>query len=320
MLRRALLAAPLLLPALAQAQDQWPSRAITLLVPWAPGGSNDVVARLVAPMLSERLGQSVVVENRAGGGGSIGMGMVVRARPDGHTLLISSASNHVFHPLVSPDLGYDVRDVLTGVAMMVDVPNVLAVNPSIGVSTVPELLAKIRATAGGMSFGSSGTASSNHLAGELFRMMTNVEMVHVPYRGGGPVATDLMAGTIPMAFMNLPTVVGPAQSGRLRIIGVGTGERVRFRPDLPTIAEQGVPGYAVRSWTGLFAPRGTPRPIVDRLATEMRAILDSDAIKRRLTDLASEPIWMDPARTDAFVREEFDRWGPVVRAARVTAD
>ena len=123
-----------------------------------------------------------------------------------------------------------------------------------------------------------------------------------------------------MAFMNLPTVVGPAQSGRLRIIGVGTGERVRFRPDLPTIAEQGVPGYAVRSWTGLFAPRGTPRPIVDRLATEMRAILDSDAIKRRLTDLASEPIWMDPARTDAFVREEFDRWGPVVRAARVTAD
>ena len=320
MLRRALLAAPLLLPALAQAQDQWPSRAITLLVPWAPGGSNDVVARLVAPMLSERLGQSVVVENRAGGGGSIGMGMVVRARPDGHMLLISSASNHVFHPLVSPDLGYDVRDVLTGVAMMVDVPNVLAVNPSIGVSTVPELLAKIRATAGGMSFGSSGTASSNHLAGELFRMMTNVEMVHVPYRGGGPVVTDLMAGTIPMAFMNLPTVVGPAQSGRLRIIGVGTGERVRFRPDLPTIAEQGVPGYAVRSWTGLFAPRGTPRPIVDRLATEMRAILDSDAMKRRLTDLASEPIWMDPARTDAFVREEFDRWGPVVRAARVTAD
>ena len=320
MLRRALLAAPLLLPSLARAQDGWPNRTITLLVPWAPGGSNDVVARLVAPLLSERLGQSVVVENRAGGGGSIGMGMVVRARPDGNTLLISSASNHVFHPLVSPDLGYDVRDALTGVAMMVDVPNVLAVNPALGVSTVPELLAKIRATPGGLSFGSSGTASSNHLAGELFRMMNNVEMVHVPYRGGGPVATDLMAGTIPMAFMNLPTVVGPAQSGRLRIIGVGTGERVRFRPDLPTIAEQGVPGYAVRSWTGLFAPRGTPRPIVDRLAAEMRAILDSDAIKRRLTDLASEPIWMDPARTDAFVREEFDRWGPVVRAARVTAD
>ncbi len=320
MLRRALLATPFLLPALASAQDNWPNRPITLIVPWAPGGSNDVTARLVAPILAERLGQSVVVENRAGGGGSIGMGQVVRARPDGNTLLISSASNHVFHPLVSPDLGYDVREVLTGIAMMVDVPNVLAVNPATNITSVPELLARIRATPGGLSFGSSGTASSNHLAGELFRMLNNVEMVHVPYRGGGPVATDLIAGTIPMAFMNLPTVIGPAQSGRLRIIGVGTSERVRFRPDIPTIAEQGVPGYAVRSWTGLFGPRGLPRPIVDRLAEEMRRILDSDAIKARLTDLASEPIWMDPARTDAFVREEFDRWGPVVRAAKVTAD
>jgi tripartite-type tricarboxylate transporter receptor subunit TctC len=320
MLRRALLATPFLLPALARAQDAWPTRPITLIVPWAPGGSNDVTARLIAPILAERLGQSVVVENRAGGGGSIGMGQVVRARPDGHTLLISSASNHVFHPLVSPDLGYDVRDALTSIAMMVDVPNVLAVNPATGITSVPELLARIRATPGGLSFGSSGTASSNHLAGELFRMLTNTEMVHVPYRGGGPVATDLMAGTIPIAFMNLPTVVGPAQNGRLRIIGVGTSERVRFRPEIPTIAEQGVPGYAVRSWTGLFGPRNLPRPIVDRLAEEMRRILDSDTIKARLTDLASEPIWMDPARTDAFVREEFDRWGPVVRAAKVTAD
>ena len=320
MLRRALLATPFLLPTIAQAQDNWPNRPITLVVPWAPGGSNDVTARLVAPMLAERLGQSVVVENRAGGGGSIGMGQVVRARPDGYTLLISSASNHVFHPLVSPDLGYDVRQALTGIAMMVDVPNVLAVNPATGITTVAELLARIRATPGGLSFGSSGTASSNHLAGELFRMLNNVEMVHVPYRGGGPVATDLIAGTIPMAFMNLPTVIGPAQSGRLRIIGVGTSERVRFRPDIPTIAEQGVPGYSVRSWTGLFGPRGLPRPIVDRLSEEMRRILDADAMKQRLVDLASEPIWMDPARTDAFVREEFDRWGPVVRAAKVTAD
>ncbi len=318
MRRRSLLAAPLLLPAVAAAQPAWPSRPITLIVPWAPGGSNDVVARLVAPLLSEQLGQSVVVENRAGGGGSIGMGQVVRARPDGYTLLVSSASNHVFHALVSPDLGYDVREVLTGIAMMVDVPNVLAVNPALGVSNVQELLVKIRAERGGMSFGSSGTASSNHLAGELFRMLTGTELVHVPYRGGGPVATDLMAGTIPMAFMNLPTVVGPAQNGRVRIIGVGTAERVRIRPDLPTIAEQGVPGYSVRSWTGLFAPRGTPAPVVARLAEEMRKALESDVVKSRLTALASEPIWMDPAATDAFVRAEFDQWAPVVRAANIT--
>jgi tripartite-type tricarboxylate transporter receptor subunit TctC len=320
MRRRSLLAAPLLLPTLALAQEAWPSRPITLVVPWAPGGSNDVAARLVAPLLGERLGQSVVVENRAGGGGSIGMGQVVRARPDGHTLLISSASNHVFHALVSPELGYDPREALAGVAMMVDVPNVLAVNPATGITSVPELIARVRATRGGLSFGSSGTASSNHLAGELFRMLTNTELTHVPYRGGGPAVTDLISGTIPMAFMNLPTVVGPAQGGRVRIIGVGTAERVRIRPDLPTIAEQGVPGYAVRSWTGLFAPRGTPRPVIDRLAEEMRAVLDAPAVRARLTDLASEPIFMPPAQTDAFVREEFDRWGPVVRAARVTLD
>lgn len=322
MKRRMLLgamAAPVLAtPALAQ--EAWPARPVTLVVPWAPGGSNDVVARLVAPQLAERLGQSVVVENRAGGGGSIGMGQVVRARPDGYTLLVSSASNHVFHPLVAPDLGYDVRDALNGIAMWVDVPNVLAVNPGIGVSTVPELLAKIRATPGGLSFGSSGTASSNHLAGELFRMLTNTELTHVPYRGGGPVVTDLIAGTIPMAFMNLPTVVGPAQSGRVRIIGVCTAERVRVRPDLPTVAEQGVAGYAVRSWTGLFAPKGTPKPVVERVSAACKAALEGAAVQSRMTDLASEPIYMEPARTDAFVREEFDRWAPVVRAARVTLD
>jgi tripartite-type tricarboxylate transporter receptor subunit TctC len=217
-------------------------------------------------------------------------------------------------------MGYDPREALAGIAMWVDVPNVLAVNPGIGVSNVQELLARIRATRGGLSFGSSGTASSNHLAGELFRMLTNTELTHVPYRGGGPVVTDLISGTIPMAFMNLPTVVGPAQAGRVRVIGVCTAERVRIRPDLPTVAEQGVPDYAVRSWTGLFAPKGTPKPVVDRLSAECKAVLDSAAMQSRMTDLASEPIYMDPARTDAFVREEFDRWAPVVRAARVTLD
>jgi tripartite-type tricarboxylate transporter receptor subunit TctC len=314
------LALPMIASGTARAQDAWPTRPVTLVVPWAPGGSNDVVARLVAPQLAEKLGQSVVVENRAGGGGSIGMGLVVRARPDGHTLLVSSASNHVFHALVAPDLGYDPREALSGVSMWVDVPNVLAVNPGIGVANVQELLAKIRATPGGLSFGSSGTASSNHLAGELFRMLTNTDLTHVPYRGGGPVATDLVSGTIPMAFMNLPTVLGPAQSGRVRIIGVCTAERVRIRPDLPTVAEQGVANYAVRSWTGLFAPKGTPRAVVERASAECKAVLEAPAIQARMTELASEPIYMAPARTEAFVREEFDRWGPVVRAARVTLD
>lgn len=316
--RRAALATPaLLLSPGAGGQEAWPNRPVTLLVPWAPGGSNDVVARLLAAPLEARFGQPFIVENRPGGGGSIGMGLVARARPDGQTLLVSSASNHVFHPLVAPDLGYDVRAALAGIAMLVDVPNVVVANAEFGVRTIPELIARVRSMPRGIGFGSSGVGSSNHLAGELFRLRTGLDMTHVPYRGGGPAIADLIGGTIPVAFLNLPTVVAPAEAGRLRILAVGTETRVASRPDIPTVAEQGVADYAVRSWTGLFAPRGTPRPVIEQLAAAAREVLESPALRVRLTDLASEPIWMDPEATDRFVRAEYDRWGPVVRTAGV---
>jgi len=305
-------------PAVARAQDAWPGRAVTLLVPFAAGGSNDVVARLLAPALEQAFGHPFVVENRPGGGGSLGMGMVARARPDGLTLLVSSASNHVFHPLVSGDLGYDPREALSGISMLVDVPNVLAVHPGFGVTSVQELIAKVRATRGGVSFASSGVGTSNHLAGELFRLRTGLELTHVPYRGGGPAINDLIAGTVPMAFMNLPTVAPPASDGRVRILAVCTAERVSIRRDLPTVTEQGVPDYAVRSWTGLFAPRGTPAPVVERISAVVRDALASPQIGGRLVAIGSEPLWMSPADTDAFVRQEFDRWAPVVRAAGIT--
>jgi tripartite-type tricarboxylate transporter receptor subunit TctC len=290
---------------------------VTLIVPWAPGGSNDVAARLLAPQLEAKFGQPFVVENRPGGGGSLGMGMVARARPDGLTLLVSSASNHVFHPLIAPDLGYEVQQALAGVAMLVDVPNVVVATNSLGVRTIPELIAKTRATRGGLSFGSSGVGSSNHLAGELFRLRTGLDLTHVPYRGGGQAISDLIAGTVPIAFLNLPTVVGPAEAGQLRILAVGTDQRVPSRPDIPTVQEQGVADYAVRSWTGLFTPRGTPWPIIERLAAALKEILEAPALKTRLVEMGSEPIWMDPDATDHFVRAEYDRWGPVVKAANV---
>jgi len=316
MLRRVLLATPaVILP--AAAQENWPSRPVTVIVPWAPGGSNDVLARLFSPALEARFRQPFVVENRPGGGGSVGMGLAQRARPDGLTLFISSASNHVFHPLVAGHMDYDVREAFHGVAMLVDVPNVLAVHPSVPARTVPELIAWIRAQRNGVSFGSSGVGSSNHLAGELFRMRTGLDMTHVPYRGGGPAVADLIAGTIPMAVMNLPTLIPPADGGRIRMVAVATAERVGLRPDLPTIQEGGVPDYSVRSWTGAFFPRGTPRAIIDTLSVALREIMELPSIRTRLRDLGSESIYMDPARTDAFVREEWDRWGPVVRAANV---
>ena len=322
--RRTFLTAPALLalPALAPAwaQEAWPTRPVNMIVPWAPGGSNDVVARLFSPQLEARLGQPFLVENRPGGGGSIGMGAAMRARPDGHTLLVSSASNHVFHPLISGEMGYDVREVFAGMAMWVDVPNVIAVHPSLPVHTVQELIAYFRDRRGGMSFGSSGVGSSNHLAGELFRLRTGLDMTHVPYRGGGPVLSDLIAGTIHVGFMNLPTVIPPAEAGRIRIIAVCTAERVSLRPDIPTVTESGVPDYAVRSWQGIFAPRGTPAHVIQRMSQASREVLESPQIRTRLTDLGSESIWMDAATTDRFVREEFARWAPIIRAAGVKID
>ncbi|MBY0338113.1 MAG: tripartite tricarboxylate transporter substrate binding protein [Acetobacteraceae bacterium] len=315
--RRTLLAAPALLAVPARAQEAWPARPVTLMVPWAPGGSNDVVARLLSPAFEAAARQPFVVENRPGGGGSVGMGLAMRARPDGQMLFVSSASNHVFHPIISGELGYDVREAFHGIAMWVDVPNVIAVHPSVPARTLPELLAWIRQQRGGVSFGSSGVGSSNHLAGELLRLRTGLDLTHVPYRGGGPVLTDLVAGTIPMAFMNLPTVIPPMEAGRVRVVAVCTAERVSLRPDLPTVTEGGVPDYAVRSWTGLFAPRGTPAAIIQRAEQLSRDALAAPPIRQRLADIGSEPIFMDAATTDRFVREEYERWAPIVRAANV---
>jgi tripartite-type tricarboxylate transporter receptor subunit TctC len=290
---------------------------VRLIVPYAPGGANDILARIYGQRLTERLGQPFVVENRPGGGGAVGMGLVARARPDGLTFLVSSASNHIFHALIATDLGYDVRQAFQGVAMLVDVPNVVAANTAFGVTNIQELIAKVKSLPHGISFGSSGVGSSNHLAGELFRLRTGLDMTHVPYRGGGPALADVISGTIPVVFLNLPTMLPPAEAGLVRILAVGTENRVPSRPDIPTVAEQGVADYAVRSWTGLFAPRGTPRPVIDRLSTALREILDAPATRARLTEMGSEPIYMDPAETDRFVVQEYDRWGPVVKAANV---
>lgn len=317
--RRSLGLGALFAPAIARAQSAWPDRPVTLLVPWAPGGSNDVVARLLGPGLSDAFGRPFIVENRPGGGGSVGMGQVVRARPDGYTLLISSASNHVINPFVLPDQGYDVREALAPISMLVDVPNALVVHPSLDVTDVPGLVALLKATPGGMPFGSSGVGSTNHLAGELFRLKTGTEMTHIPYRGGGPALADMLSGTIKVAFQNLPTVLPAHLDGRLRILGVCGDTRVGIRPEIPTIAEQGVADYAVRSWTGLFAPAGTPADIRERIAVVTRSALAQELVRTRLTALASESLWMNPADTDAFVRREYDRWGPVVRQAGVTA-
>jgi len=303
----------------ARAQSNWPERAVTLVVPYAAGGSNDVVARLLAPGLQARFGQSFVVENRAGAGGAIGTAAVARSAPDGSTLLVSSASNHVMNPLVVPDHSYDVRTAFDGVSMLVEVPLALTVANRLGVKDVPGLLALLRREPGKHSFASSGVGGSQHLAGELFRMKADVDIVHVPYRGGGPALNDLVAGQVSLAFLNLPTALPQDEAGRVKILAVAGEKRSALKPEIPTVAESGVPGFAVRSWTALFTPHGTPPAVVERLNAAVREMMAEPAMQARLKELGVEPDTSEPAALDRFVREEFDRWEPVIKAAHVTA-
>ncbi|MXP63540.1 tripartite tricarboxylate transporter substrate binding protein [Roseomonas sp. M0104] len=303
----------------ARAEGGWPERTVVLVVPYAPGGSNDVVARLLAPKLQALLGQTIVVENRAGAGGAIGTAQVARSAPDGYTLLVSSASNHVMNPLVVPDQGYDVRQAFDGISMLVDVPLALTVANKLGVHDVPGLLALLKREPGKHSFASSGVGGSQHLAGELFRLRADVDIVHVPYRGGGPALNDLVAGQVSMGFLNLPTALPQAEAGKVTILAVAGEKRSALKPDLPTVAEAGVPGFAVRSWTALFAPHGTPPAVVQKLNAALREAMADPGLQARLRELGVEPDLSEPKALDAFVRDEFALWGPVIKAAHVTA-
>ena len=316
--RRGLLAASgavLAMPALAA----WPERTVSLIVPYTAGGSTDVVARLLAPRLQSLLGQSFVVDNRTGAGGAIGTAAVARGPADGTVFLVSSASNHVMYPIVAPGSMPDPRQAFAGVSQLADIPLALTVANRLGVSDLAGLLALLKREPGKHSFASSGVGGSQHLAGELFAMRAGVDIVHVPYRGGGPALNDLVAGQVSLAFLNLPTALPQAEAGKVKILAVAGEKRSALKPDIPTVTELGVRGFAVRSWTALFAPRATPPDIVARLSGAVRQALEEPAMKARFAELGAEAEVSTPAELDSFVREEFVLWEPVIRAAKVTA-
>ena len=316
--RRGLLAtsgALLAMPALAA----WPDRPVTLVVPYAAGGSTDVVARLLAPKLQGLLGQSFVVENRTGAGGSIGTAAVARGAADGTAFLVSSASNHVMYPIVAPNSMPDPRTAFAGVSQLADIPLALTVANRLDVSDMPGLLALLTREPGRHSFASSGVGGSQHLAGELFAMRAGVDIVHVPYRGGGPALNDLVAGQVSLAFLNLPTALPQAEAGKVRILAVAGEKRSALKPEIPTVTELGVRDFAVRSWTALFAARATPPEIVARMSAAVREVLTDPPMKARLAELGAEAEVSTPSELDRFVRDEFLLWEPVIRAAKVTA-
>jgi tripartite-type tricarboxylate transporter receptor subunit TctC len=302
------------LPGAAFAQaPAWPSKAIRLIIPFAPGGSSDAVGRIVASKLNERLGQPVVVENRPGGGGSIGVDVVAKSAPDGYTLVVGSAGGLAVNAAVNPRLPYDPVKDLAPITMLVTSPFVVAVNPAFTqVNSLRELIAAIKAKPG-MPFASGGTGSGMHLAGELFKLLTKLDMTHVPYKGNGPALTDLVGGQVPMAFVDLGSMPPFIKSGRVKVLAVASSKRSSLAPDVPSADEAGLPGWDALGWFGLAAAAGTPGPIVQRLNTETVAILRAPDVRERIHATYNEPAPMSPEEFGAYIRAEIARWTKVVK-------
>ncbi len=293
----------------------WPSRPVRVVVPFAAGGLNDTMARIVAQQLGEQLRTSFLIDNRPGAGGTTGTAIVAQAVPDGYTLLFSSSTTIAVSPSLYKNLAYDpVRD-FAPVTSTASVEIVLLVNPQFQARTVKDIVALARAKPGQLKYGSVGIGSSQHLAGELFGAMAKVNLLHVPYKAAGQVLTDTINGLIELNFEPMPTALPHIRAGRLVPVAVTLPKRSRVLPEVPTIAEGGLPGYEMTLWTGILAPRATPRPIIDRLNQVTRKILAGDEMTDRLQALGATATGDTPEEFGAFIRREIARWGEIVRAA-----
>jgi tripartite-type tricarboxylate transporter receptor subunit TctC len=302
--------------AAARAADTYPSRPIRLIVAFAPGGVADVMGRLVAQALQQRLNQSVVVENKPGGDGLIGMGDAVRAVPDGYTLLVGGFGGQIIPPLMRDDFPFDVRRDLVKIALTAEFGNVLVVNKSLPINSVPDLIAYLKARPGAVNFGSSGRATSDLLAAAMFMLQTGTKMVDVPYAGGGQALSDMMAGSTQVMFPQLPAVLGLINSGQVRALAVTSARRLSQLPDVPTLSESGLPGFHVSSWNELFGPRGLPDDIRDLLSrTLVDAIHNDTELRAKMLKLGVEPIGEGSAQADAFFNDELVRWKDVIDRA-----
>ena len=317
LLLAAIAALALITPASAQT---FPNRPITLVVSFAPGGSTTIVARIVADKMAEALGQSIVVENRAGGGGTVGTRGVAKSPPDGYTLLLGYTGTLAIAPTLYPNPGYDPRKDFEPIGMIGNAPNSLVVHPSFPAKSVQELIAYAKANPGKVSFGSAGVGTMSHVAGEYFATSAGIKLVHVPYRGTGPALADLIGGHIPMALAPIPAAHGPVSQGQLRGLAVTSAKRSSLVPELPTVAESGLPGFEASLYYGIVAPAGTPRPIVDRLNQALRDALGSDEVKRRLATDGAEPTPGSPEEYADFIDHDEKRWSVVVKASGAKAE
>ena len=296
-------------PAAAQT---YPSRPITLVVPFPPGGSATIIARIIADKMSEGLGQQIVVDNRGGAGGSIAARQVAKSAPDGATLLLAFTGTLAVSPLIFANVGYDPRKDFAGIGLIGMAPSVLAVHPSVPARSVADLIGIAKAEPGKIQYGSPGIGTTNHLAGELLAAMTSIKITHIPYKGTGPAITDLLGGHIAMMFAPIPAAHGNVSAGALRALGVTSLKRSSLWPDIPTVAETGLPGFEVVQRSTLLAPAGTPRPIIERLNKELNAVLATDDVRRRLAVEGGEPVPGAPEEYAADIDREEMRWAKLV--------
>ena len=312
-------------PGLAGAQAAWPTKPVRIVVPFAPAGTTDILARAIAPELSRVFGQPFVVDNKPGAGGNLGADAIAKSAPDGYNLLMGTVGTHAINPALYPKMPYDhVRD-FAPITLVAGVPNVLVMNPAKAqaykIASVPDLIRYAKANPGKLNMASSGNGTSIHLAGERFKTMTGTFMLHFPYRGSGPALLDLMGGTMDLMFDNLPSSLPQIKAGKLRALAVTSAQRSAAIPELPTIAEAGpVPGFEASSWFGLLAPAGTPAEIVARLQQETAKALALPAVKERLLAQGAIPGGAPPAEFARFIADETAKWAKVVKASGAKVD
>jgi tripartite-type tricarboxylate transporter receptor subunit TctC len=308
-----------LAPQLAQAQS-YPTKPVRLVVPYAPGGATDIIARAAAIELTKTLGQSVIVENRAGAGGNVGAELVAKSAPDGYTMVMSASSLHGITPFLYTKLNYDPNKDLVPVIVFASFANVLVLNPGVKANSVKELIALAKSQPGKMTCASSGSGSTIHMSCEMFKQMLGLDITHVPYKGSGPAVSDLMGGQVNLMFDNIPSAISHVRSGKLRALATTGAKRASALPELPTMIEAGVPGYVADAWFGLVMPAGTPKAIIERMNAEGQKAAKAPEFVKRMTELGYEIVGGTPEQMAAMIQDEFKRWGPIVKASGAKVD
>jgi tripartite-type tricarboxylate transporter receptor subunit TctC len=298
----------------------FPQRPLRMLVGFAPGGANDILARIVSQKLSESMGPPVVVENRPGNAGLIAAELLARAPPDAHTLMLGSTGTQTIAPNLTPKLGYDPLKALAPVSLVGMAPSALVVHAAVPAQSVQELIALAKSRPGRLTYASSGNGTTLHLGGELFKLMAGVDLVHVPYKGNAPALNDLIGGQVDMIFSALPPLLPLAKAGKVRVLGIAALERHRLAPEVPTIAEQGLPGYVMGTWYGVFTTGGSPMDAIERLGTEVRKALADAKVRETIAAQGADPVSNTPAEFQRFFRDEFARWGKLVKEAGIKAE